>query len=184
MMSVLSLWLPILLAGVGTFFASFLSWMILQLHKGDWLKVAGEDELLATLRKLNLPPQSYMIPSCDNPKEMQSPEFQQKWAAGPRGVLTIFADNGGMGRNLAWTMLMFIVINFTLGYLGTIAFQPGAEFMNVFRFFATAGLLAYLPGIVMHSIWFQCRIVGHVFESLAFALISAVIFAFLWPGAA
>jgi hypothetical protein len=124
-----------------------------------------------------------MIPSCNDPKEMQSEEFQKKWAAGPRGVLTIFAENGGMGRNLALTMVMFLIVNFTLAYLATIAFKPGAEFMTIFRFIATAGLLAYLPGIVFHSIWFQCRIVGHVIESIAFALISAAVFAFLWPGA-
>lgn len=183
-MSVFSLWLPILLAGGLTFFASFLSWMILQLHRQDWIKIDGEEELLAVLRKIKPSPGNYMIPGTTDPKEMQSEEFQKKWAEGPRGVLTIFAENGGMGRNLLLTFLMFLVVNFTLAYLGAIAFRPGAEFMTIFRFFATAGLLAYLPGIVLHSVWFQCRIVGHLLESLAFALISATLFAFFWPGAA
>ena len=34
-----SLWLPIVLSAVALFFASFLSWMVLQLHKQDWKKL-------------------------------------------------------------------------------------------------------------------------------------------------
>jgi hypothetical protein len=40
---------------------------------------------------------------------------------------------------------------------------------------------ALLSGIVQHSIWFRCRITGHVIESIAFAAILGCIFAALWP---
>ena len=43
----LSLILPIGLSAVALFFASFLSWMVFQLHKMDWVKLAKEDEFLA-----------------------------------------------------------------------------------------------------------------------------------------
>jgi hypothetical protein len=36
--------------------------------------------------------------------------------------------------------------------------------------------------MVLHAIWFHCRIVGHVLESIAFALIVGAIFGALWPG--
>ena len=81
-----SLALPILLSAIALFFASFLSWMILQLHKKDWAKLAKEDEFLAAAAKCDIPPGSYMFPGTCSPKEMQSEEFQKKYAAGPRGV--------------------------------------------------------------------------------------------------
>ena len=50
----ISLWLPILLSAVALFFGSFLSWMVIQLHKSDWPKHPKEDELLDALRSLRL----------------------------------------------------------------------------------------------------------------------------------
>ena len=49
-MSVVQLWLPILLSSVAIFFGSFLSWMVLQLHKQDWQRLPQQEELLAVLR--------------------------------------------------------------------------------------------------------------------------------------
>jgi hypothetical protein len=37
-----SLLLPVLLSGVALFFASFLTWMVLQIHKQDWIKLDKE----------------------------------------------------------------------------------------------------------------------------------------------
>jgi hypothetical protein len=89
-----------------------------------------------------------------------------------------------MGKNLGLTFAYFLVCSFCIGYLTTMACEPGAEFMDVFRFVATAGLMTYLAAIIQHSIWFHNRIIGHVIESLAYAIITAVIFASLWPAAA
>ncbi len=179
---VLELWLPILLSGVAIFFASFLSWMVLQLHEQDWQRLKREDEFLAGVRGINPPNGSFMFPRCEHPKDMQSEEFQKKWKDGPRGIVTFFPETN-MGTNLALTMLLFIAVNFTLAYLGTIAFRRGEEFITIFRFFATASLLVYLTGILQHAIWFKARVVGHIIESIAYALIAGAIFAALWPAA-
>jgi hypothetical protein len=53
--------------------------------------------------------------------------------------------------------------------------------MPIFRFVSTAGLMTYLAAIVAHSIWFKCRIVGHVVESIAFAAIVGAVYAAMWP---
>ena len=45
-----SLILPIVISGVALFFASFLSWMVLQLHKQDWVKLAQEDKFMESAR--------------------------------------------------------------------------------------------------------------------------------------
>jgi hypothetical protein len=122
-----------------------------------------------------------MFPGCNTQAEMKSPEHQAKWEAGPRGIITVF-DKVNMGRNLGLTFLLFLAVSFCLAYLATLALPPGAGFLSVFRFVSTAGLIAFLPAIVQHAIWFHCRIVGHVLESIAYAAILGAIFAALWPG--
>ena len=176
----MSLILPIVLAAVAVFFASFLSWMVVQLHKDDWQKIAKEDELMDAVRKCEIPVGSYMFPGCGSAEEMKSEAYAKKWEAGPCGILTVY-PKVNMGRNLGLTFLHFLVIQFCLAYLATIALKPGASFMDVFRFVSTAGLMTYLAAIVQHAIWFHSRIVGHIVESIVFAAVSGAIFAAMWP---
>ena len=179
------LWLPILLSGVALFFASFVSWMVVQLHKTDWVKLPREDEFLKAAREINLAPGNYVFPGCEGHADIKNPEYQQKIAAGPRGIMTVFpqmAMGAEMGRNLGLTFVYFLVVSLVIAYLATLALPRGAEFRPVFRFVSTAGLLTFLTGIVGHSIWFRCRIVGHVIESIAYAAIIGAIFGALWPG--
>ena len=178
----ISLAVPILLSGVALFFASFLSWMVLQLHKRDWVKLAQEDKFLEAARGCGLSPGSYMFPACGCPEEMKSEEFIKKMETGPRGVMTVFGKFS-MGQNLAQTFVYFLVASFCLAYLTTLAIPPGADFMTVFRFVSTAGFLTFFAAIVPHAIWFKCRIVGHLIESLAFAAIIGAIFGAMWPAA-
>ncbi len=175
-----SLLLPVLLSAVVLFFASFLSWMVLQLHRDDWKKMEQEDEFLKTMQNLNMPVGSYMFPGCESPDEMKSEEYQKKWNKGPCGVMTVY-PKVNMGKNLGLTFVFFLVISFSLAYLSSLAIAPGAEFIVVFRFLATAGLLTFLSASIQHSIWFHNRILGHVIESIAYAVIVGTIFGLMWP---
>ena len=177
-----SLWLPILLSAVAVFFVSFLSWMALQLHKNDWRKIEREEEFLKAVGDLRLAEGSYSFPYCGSGAEMKSEAFQKKWEAGPRGILTTFGKTS-MGQNLVLTFLLFLATSLLLAYLASIAFRPGAPSIDVFRFVATGALMAHLIGIVQHSIWFRCRIVGHLIEAVAFAAVTGAIFAAMWPAA-
>jgi hypothetical protein len=177
-----SLALPIVLSAVALFFASFLSWMVFPFHRKDWVKLDREDDFLKAARECGLTRGSYMFPGCKDKAEMNSPEHQAKWKAGPSGVMTVFPQVN-MGRNLGLTFVYFLVTSFCLAYLATLAVKPGADFMTVFRFVSTAGLLTFLSAIVLHAIWFHARIIGHVLESIAFAAITGAIFAALWPAA-
>lgn len=176
----LSLIVPILVSAIALFFASFLSWMVLQLHKHDWVKLAQEGKFLETVRGCDLVPGSYMFPGCNTPQEAATEEHRKKWEAGPRGVMTVF-EHVSMGRNLGLTFVYFLVASFCLAYLTTLAVKPGADFMTVFRFVATAGFMTFFSAIVPHAVWFRCRIVGHLIESIAFAAIIGVVFAAMWP---
>lgn len=174
------LWLPILLSAVALFIASFVSWMVLQLHRNDWRKIEREDEFLEAIRGAGLPTGSYMFPYCGTSAEMRSEEFQRKYDAGPRGVMTVLPPTN-MGVNLGLTFVYLLAVSFCLAYLATLALPRGATFMPVFRFVSTAGLLAFLAAIVPHAIWFRVRIVGHLIESIAYAAITGAIFAAMWP---
>ena len=143
--------LPIFLTAIALFFASFLSWMVLQLHEKDWGKVPKEEELMAAAAACNIPEGSYMFPRPANQAEMQTPEFQAKYAAGPRGTMTIL-PKVNMGANLGLTFLYFLAVSFVLAYLASIAFTPGTEFLLVFRFiFAAAFAISSRPSSSIRS---------------------------------
>ena len=175
----MSLTLPIVLSAVALFFSSFLSLMVLQLHKRDWNPIEREAEFLEAMRKLSIPEGNYVFPA-GSPREMQTEEFKQRQALGPRGFMTLMPQVN-MGKNLVLTFVYFLVISIGLAFLTSLAFPPGAPFLPVFRFVLTAGVMVYLAAMVSHAIWFRVRIVGHVIESLAFAAITAALFAALWP---
>lgn len=176
-----SLILPIVLSTIALFFASFLSWMVLELHKKDWSPLAKEDEVMASLASFNLQVGSHMFPFAKTHADMKSEEFQKKYAAGPRGIITIMPQ-ANMGVLLGLTVLYFFGCSFLLGYLATIAFNKQApEFIEVFRFIFTAAFMTFVAAMISHSIWFKARIVGHLIESFAYAAITAAIFAALWP---
>lgn len=177
-----SLTLPILGTAAALFFASFLSWMVLPLHFSDWRKLDQEDGLIGALTELGVKPGNYMFPGWNTPAEMKAPEYQAKYERGPCGIMTVFGKTS-MGKNLALTFAFFLAVSFCLAYLATLALPPGADFMAVFRFVATAGFMTFLAAMVQHAIWFRSRITGHVIESIAYACIAGAIFGGLWPAA-
>ena len=175
-----SLILPIVLSTVALFFASFLAWMVIPLHRKDWVKLEREDDLIATVRDLGASPGNYMFPGCETPADMKSEEYNKKWETGPCGTITVF-PKVSMGKNLVLTFLFFLSCNICLAYLATLGLDEGASFRQVFRFVSTAGLLTFLAAIVQHAIWFHNRIIGHIIESIGYAIITGVIFGALWP---
>lgn len=176
----IKLLLPTILSAVALFFASFLSWMVVMLHKKDWVKLDKEDDFLDALRNLGVANGSYMFPGFDTAAEMKSEAYAKKAEEGPAGIITVFG-NVNMGRNLGLTFLYFLACSFCLAYLASLGVPAGDKFM-AFRFVATAGLMTFLAAILQHAIWFHCRVVGHVIESVVYALIVGGIFAAFWPG--
>ena len=178
----LSLWLPILVSSIAIFFASFLSWMVVKLHEKDWRKMKDEDMVIDAIRQADVPEGSYMFPGCERASDMNKPEYIEKYKKGPRGIITVLPE-ANMGKNLGLTMLFFLGCNATFAYLADFAIgaQESPDQLTIFRFVGTVALLTFCASIVQHAIWFKSRIVGHVIESIAYALIAGGIFAFLWP---
>jgi hypothetical protein len=71
MVTILSLWLPILLSAVFVFIVSSILHMFLRYHESDFKKVPSEDEVQESLRKFNIPPGDYMLPCGEGMKSMR-----------------------------------------------------------------------------------------------------------------
>jgi len=62
MVALSSLWLPIIVAAVIVFFASFVMHMLLKYHYGDYRQLPDEDKVLATLREAGVKPSLCVFP--------------------------------------------------------------------------------------------------------------------------
>ena len=181
--SLTSLWLPIIVSGVALFFASFVAWMLLPHHKGEWQKLPDEEGIMAALRKFNIPPGQYNFPHACNPEEMKSDDYKRRKEAGPGGFITVWATWPSMGINMLCTVLFFTIVNFVIAYLAGVALKPNANFMNVFRFVGTAGILTYGSANILNGIWFGRKMVADICDGIVYGLITGLIFAALWPTA-
>jgi hypothetical protein len=179
--SVWSLWLPILVSGIALFFASWAAWMLLPHHKPEWKGLPNETSVMDMLRNSSVPPGQYMFPYAASQAECRTDEFKRRVAAGPSGTLTIWNAPPNMAVNMACTFAFFLIANFVIGYLTGIALDPGESFMKVFRFVGTAGILTYGTANILNGIWFGRKMVADIIDGVAYGLITALIFAALWP---
>jgi len=175
------LWLPIVVAGITLFVASFIAWMVLPHHKKDWKALPNEAQFEQLLRGAGIEPGQYMFPHCPSPEEWKSETFQQRLKTGPNGVLYIWKPGGAMIGNLFCTWLLFTILSFVIAYLASIALPRGADFMNVFQFVGTAGILTYGSSGLLNAIWFRRKIGNDIADGIAYGLLTGLVFAALWP---
>lgn len=185
-MDILALWLPILITTAVLFFASFLAWAILPHHKPDWNKLPDEDAFFAHLKQANITPgRQYLFPLVDA-KDMKDPAMVQRYNDGPWGILNLWPAKPQMGRNMVLTVLFFLIVTAAIAYLASLALPRGTDSARVFQFVAIAALLAHAAGGVCKEIWFSIPLrakLTDLADAIAYALITALIFALLWPGA-
>jgi len=180
-----ALWLPVLVAAVLVFFASFVLHMLTGWHKSDYPKLPQEAAVMDALRPFNIPPGDYMMPCPSSPKEMATPEFKAKFEAGPRLMMTVFKPGPhGMGKQLALWFAYLLVIGTFAGYVAGRALPLGASYLDVFRFVGTTAFLGYGAALWQNTIWYQratLTTVKSTIDSLIYALLTAGAFGWLWP---
>ncbi len=179
---VADLWLPILIATVVLWFMSFICWAILPHHFGDRKKLEDEEGFMDFVRQANIQPGNYMIPFSASSKEQSSKEFVEKYTAGPRGTLNVYAMPN-MGKNMLLTIVYFFVTIFTIAYVTHFACEPGRDFMTVFRVSGTIGVLCYASSGSLNRIWFTERMWTEWVDGIAYGVALGLIFAAMWPGA-
>ena len=73
MVSIASLWLPIVLSAVAVFLASSIVHMVLKYHQSDYSAMPGEENVLAAMRAEKVSPGTYHMPHCVDLKGWPSP---------------------------------------------------------------------------------------------------------------
>jgi len=185
MIPITSLWLPILASAVLVFIASTVIHMLLKYHEKDWKKVPAEDEVMAALRKFQIPPGDYYMPRPDSTAQMNTLEFKAKAELGPKAAFTIFPSGPtSMPLNLAQWFLYTIVIGVFAGYVAGVVLAPGTDYLKVFRITSTVAFAGYALALWQNTIWYS-RDLGttlrSTFDGLVYALLTGGVFGWLWP---
>ncbi len=187
MVSILSLWFPILLSAVFVFIVSSLIHMLLPYHRKDFGKVPSEDEAMESLRKLEIPPGDYMLPCGEGPESMRDKEYIEKYTKGPVVLMTVMKSGPpAMGGSLALWFVYSVVVGIIAAYIAGHALAPGAHYLAVFRFTGCVAFTGYSVALLQNSIWFKrkwsstCK---SMFDGLIYALVTAGTFGWLWPAA-
>lgn len=184
MVAIPSLWAPILLSAVLIFVASSIIHMFLGYHRADYRKMPNEDQAMATMRTLNLPPGDYLAPVPGSMAEMKTPAFQEKRAKGPIVLMTIMKNNAGMGPQLMQWFFYTVVVSLFAAYVAGRALPPGAPYLSAFRFAGTAAFGAYAMALPAQSIWYQKSwgtTFRGMFDGLVYGLLTGGAFGWLWP---
>ena len=184
MVSLTSLWLPIVLSAVAVFIASSIIHMVLRYHNSDHAGLPGEEKILETMRSERVAPGSYFFPfSCG--KDMRSPEVQEKFEQGPVGMMTVIPNGPpAMGKYLAQWFVYCLFVSFFLAYIASRTVEAGAEYLEVFRVVGTVGFLAYGFAHISNTIWKGQRwgpTLKDLLDALIYGAVTAGVFGWLWP---
>lgn len=185
MVTIPSLWLPILLSAVFVFVVSSLIHMVLRYHSKDFRKLPDEDAVADALRKFNIPAGEYVLPYSSSMKEMKSPEYQEKVKRGPRAILTVWPGGSpSMVKNLVQWFFFAVVVGIFAAYVASRALQEGAYYLAVFRFVGVTAFCCYTIAGWQASIWFNrswSTTLKNTIDGFVYALVTAGTFGWLWP---
>lgn len=185
MVSILSLWLPILLSAATVFVVSSIIHMFLGYHAGDYSKLPNEEGIRNALKNFPIPPGDYVIPHAGSNEERRSPEFTSKLEQGPVAFLTVLPNKTiAMGTSLALWFGYNVVVSIFAAYMAGAALMPGARYLDVFQISGTVAFAGYALALLQNSIWFSRKwstTLKSVFDGLIYALLTAGFFGWLWP---
>ena len=180
-----TLWLPLVLSAVIVFFASFVMHMVLPYHRSQLKKVPREDETMAALRPLAIPPGDYGMPFAGSPAALKDPAWLEKRSKGPVMLLTVMPNGPySMGKNLVQWFVYSLVVSAFSGYIASRARGPGVDYLAVFRFVGASAFLGYSMALAQSSIWAARQWSStaiSMFDGLVYALLTAGTFGWLWP---
>lgn len=184
MVTLASLWLPVLLSAVIVFVASSVIHMALPWHSKDFRTLPAEDEALDALRKLSLEPGDYAAPMASSMAEMQSDEYKARIDRGPQVMLTVLSPGNSMTRNLVKWFGYLIVVAIFSGYVAGTMLGPAADYLAVFRVTSTVAFVGYALAVWQGFIWYS-RGLGYTIrttiDGLVYALLTGGVFGWLWP---
>ncbi len=185
MVTIISLWLPILLSAIVVFIVSSFIHMVLPYHRTDFKKLPAEDEVMESLRKFNLPRGDYAVPCAGHPKVMRSPEYLDKLTKGPVIFMTVLKSGSqSMIGGLVLWFIYSVIVSIFAAYIASRAVGITASYLAVFRFIGATAFIGYSLALLQNSIWYKrnwCATLKSMFDGLIYALLTAGIFGWLWP---
>ena len=185
MVTITSLWLPILVSAVAVFVASSIMHMVLTYHRADYHALPNEERLLEALRGASLTPGVYMYPYSGSVKEMGSPAMLEKFKRGPVGMLIALpAGQPAMTKYLVQWFGFCLLVGVFTAYVAGRALGPGAPYLTVFRIAGTVAFLGYAGAEAANSIWRGQpwgTTVKNYLDGLVYGLLTAGVFGWLWP---
>lgn len=185
MVSIVSLWLPILLSAIVVFIISSILHMVFTYHDSDFKKLHSEDQAMDDLRKYNIPPADYMVPYATDNKERKSDQFKEKMNKGPVFIMTVLpAGEMGMGSSLFLWFVYCLIISIFSAYITGHAVSAGADYLAVFRFVGATAFAGYSLALMQNSIWFRkswSATIKSMIDGFIYALFTAGVFGWLWP---
>jgi hypothetical protein len=187
MTHLVSLWLPIVLAAVAVFIASWVIHMALPWHRGDYRQVSQETQLMDAVRPLAIEPGDYMVPRPNSMAEMKSSEFLDKLKKGPVMVMTVF-PNGPfeMASSLGLWFVYCVVVGIFAGYVACNTIPAGAPYLKVFRITGTVAFVGYALALWQASIWYRRSwgtTIRSTVDGVVYGLLTGGFFGWLWPAA-
>jgi hypothetical protein len=185
MVSLPSLWLPIVLSAVFVFIASSIIHMALRYHNNNYAKLPNEEKLLEFMRDSNVARGNYAFPRATTMKEMGSPEMIEKYNKGPVGMMNVMPNGPvNMPKHLLMWFLYSVVISFFVAYVTSFMLGAGTDYRTVFRLAGVVAFLAYAGATASESIWKGQRwstTMKNWIDGLIYGLVTGGTFGWLWP---
>ena len=186
MVSIFSLWLPIVLSSIFVFIVSSIIHTVFKYHRSDMTKLPSENEVAEDIRKYNIPPGDYVIPYAGSPEAMKSDEYKEKINKGPVAFMTVLPNGQqNMGSSLLQWFLYSVLIGIFTAYVTSRAVGPDTYYLEVFRFAGTVSFGGYALALLQDSIWYKKKwssTLKSVLDGFIYALFTAGTFGWLWPG--
>jgi hypothetical protein len=185
MVSLTTLWLPILLSAAVVFFVSFVLHMLVPFHRSDFLKLPSEDEVMEALRRFSIPPGDYMAPSSTGPAAMRDPKFLEKMTKGPVVVAT-FLPGGPirMGGQLAQWFVYCAIVGVFAAYIATRTLASGTDYLHVSQIVSCVAFVGYTLALWQQSIWYHrswATTIRYTIDGLIYGFLTGGVFGWLWP---
>lgn len=185
MVSVMSLWIPILVSAVLVFVMSSILHMVLRYHNSDFQRIPDEEKVMDALRPFRTPPGDYVVPFAGSMKAYNTPEFKERLEKGPVAMMTVYPNGQqSMGSSLVQWFIFSVVVSIIAAYVTSRAVGTGDDYLAVFRFSGVTAFTGYSIALAQNSIWYKRRwstTLKSMFDGFVYALLTAGAFGWLWP---
>jgi hypothetical protein len=185
MISLASLWMPILVSAVLVFIASSFMHSVLKYHDSDYGPLPDEDLTLSALRGLKIPPGDYCAPRPSSSAARKDPKFLEKVKEGPIVMITVKAGRAmNMGPMLVQWFIYVLIVSTFAAYLASRTLPAGAEYLTAFRVAGFTAFMGYALGQPIESIWYSRKwssSIKNIVDGLIYGLLTGGVFGWLWP---